>query len=126
MKYMVTSYGPDEKQIFSDFVEAKDANTAQAIVGDARDYATSADVMDAEELRELAARLEASTPPQTAYDLARELDDEPAFVRLGSPEQLRAWVNEDVPDFEGDRRKRLVEEELGERDNSAPAPAARL
>lgn len=115
MKFAVTSYFPDEQQIFTDFVEAADADAAKQIVGDAREYAVPADAVSLNELRDLAAGLEAETDtPASAFALAATIGDETALLSIGTAEQLNAWVQA-ADDFTSSVRRQLVDEELGGR-----------
>jgi rubrerythrin len=75
MRFCVISYDDGEQQTFTDFVEAAGATSARQIVGEVRgDYADTVDAMDADELRDIAARLEEDQlAPASAQALRRHL-----------------------------------------------------
>jgi hypothetical protein len=113
MRFLVTSYDADEQQTLSDFIEAPDADTAKQIVGDARIFADQVSAESLDELREIAARLEAETDvPASAFALGFSLEGEDAALAAGTPEQLNEWAREPVGAVERARRQTAVDEEL--------------
>ncbi len=75
-KFCVVSYDHDEQQSFWDFIEASDSEKAGEMVEKARDYILAVtDVMTADELRDIAGRLEGFADlPDSAWALAKSLD----------------------------------------------------
>lgn len=96
-KFCVISYDHDEQQTFTDFVEAATPDAAKQIVSDGRDYILAAvDVLTAQELREIAERLDAAKDlPDSAWALAKVNDEDENFcTECGEP-------NDDGEGFDG-------------------------
>jgi hypothetical protein len=78
MKYLVTSYYDEEQQTLNDFVEADSAANAGSLVARARPYAVTVGTWSADELRDVAARLDACTgAANTALALRQSLGEGP-------------------------------------------------
>lgn len=121
-KYMVISYDIDEAQTFTDFVQAAGKQAAFEIVEKVRgNYATTIDCLDVKELRELATRLQRRTPAATPFELAMSVDESTQALACGTPEELNTWAEQDgVGVQEHLHRRKLVDEELGKREDQSP------